>query len=176
MKEIPAETSSYRKIEEVRKAGEQAAALTRQLLASGRKQISQPKVLDLNAVVKGITNMVRRVIGDRVELIVDLDAALGQIKADEGQIQQILLNLAVNSRDAMRGCGRLAIQTRNVLVDSCAGPQDLSANPGAFVVLSISDTGCGMDEETQSLSSNLFLPRRNRARGRGWAFPLFTGL
>jgi CheY-like chemotaxis protein len=132
--------------------------------------------LDLNAVVKGITNMVRRVIGDRVELMVDLDTALGQIKADEGQIQQILLNLAVNARDAMPDGGRFSIQTRNVLVDSCAAPNDLSGNPGALVVLSISDTGCGMDEETQSHIFEPFFTTKELGNGTGLGLSIVYGI
>jgi PAS domain S-box-containing protein len=176
LKEIPAGTTTHHKIEEVRKAGEQAAALTRQLLASGRKQISEPKVLHLNSVVASNVNMLRQLIGKDVELVTDLDVDLGHVKADEGQMQQILLNLAVNARDAMQEGGRLTIETRNVSVDGCAAPYDLSGNFGAFVMLAVGDTGSGMDADTQSHIFEPFFTTKQAGKGTGLGLAIVYGI
>jgi signal transduction histidine kinase len=153
--------ASYRKIDEVRKAGEQAAVLTRQLLASGRKQVSQPKILNLNAVVDSSLNMLRRLMGSDVKLIIDADPALGQVKADEGQIQQILMNLSVNARDAMPEGGELVIQTRNT---------------DSSVMLAISDTGSGMDADTRALIFEPFFTTKELGKGTGLGLSIVHGI
>jgi signal transduction histidine kinase len=153
--------ASYRKIDEVRKAGEQAAVLTRQLLASGRKQASQPKVLSLNAVVDNSLNMLRRLMGSDVKLIIDQQPDLSRVKADEGQIQQILMNLSVNARDAMPEGGELRIQTRNT---------------GGSVMLTISDTGSGMDPDTQALIFEPFFTTKELGKGTGLGLSIVHGI
>ncbi len=161
LREMTPDGSSYRKIDEVRKAGEQAAILTRQLLASGRKQVSQPKVLDLNAVVDSSINMLSRLLGSDVKLVIDKDSHLGQVKADEGQIQQILMNLSVNARDAMPAGGELRIQTRN--------------DPGG-VMLAVSDTGSGMDADTQALIFEPFFTTKELGKGTGLGLSIVHGI
>jgi signal transduction histidine kinase len=145
----------------VRKAGEQAAVLTRQLLASGRKQVSQPKVLSLNAVVDNSLNMLRRIVGADVELTIDADPGLGQVKADEGQIQQILMNLSVNARDAMPEGGELVIQTRNT---------------DSSVMLAVSDTGSGMDADTRALIFEPFFTTKELGKGTGLGLSIVHGI
>ena len=173
LKEIPVNAPAHHKVDEVRKAGEQAAAVTRQLLASGRKQASQPKLLNLNSVVESSMSMLRRLIGEDVELHADLDPALGEVKADEGQIQQILLNLAVNARDAMPEGGKLTIQTRNVSPDSCPVMKERA---GALVMLGIRDSGCGMDADTQALIFEPFFTTKELGKGTGLGLSIVYGI
>ena len=162
LREIPKDSPVRRKIDEVKKAGDQAAALTRQLLAFGRKQVSQPKVVDVNAAVKSNTNILRRVIGEDIELVTVLDPALNHVKADEGQIEQVLLNLAVNSRDAMSRGGTLTIQTTNEV--------------GGEVLLAITDTGCGMDAATQLRVFEPFFTTKESGRGTGLGLSIVSSI
>ncbi|MBI1941166.1 MAG: PAS domain S-box protein, partial [Acidobacteria bacterium] len=136
--------------EEIRKAGERAAALTRQLLVFSRKQVPNPRILDLNTVLSNMEKMLRRLIGEDVELEIAKGAQLECVKADAGQLEQAIMNLAVNARDAMPQGGKLAIRTENVTVKETDGRRSAELPPGAYVRLTVSDTGCGMDPETQS--------------------------
>lgn len=158
LREIPPGDPVRRKIDEVIKAGDQAAALTRQLLAFGRKQVSQLKIVDVNAAVKSNVNILRRVIGEDIELVTILGPALRPVKADEGQIEQVLLNLAVNSRDAMSRGGTLTIQTANATAKKAGGDR---------VMLAVSDTGCGMDAATQLRVFEPFFTTKESGRGTG---------
>lgn len=133
---------------EIKKAGERAASLTQQLLAFSRKQMLKPKTLNLNEVVKGIENMLMRIIGENISFISELDSELKHIKADPGQVEQIILNLSVNSGDAMQKGGELTIKTGNKDVDAQYCSLIPDSRPGRFVCLSISDTGEGMTKET----------------------------
>ncbi len=136
-------------VEEITAAGNRAADLTRQLLAFSRKQVLQPKVLDLNDVVHQVERMLQRLIGGHLELITALEPDLGRTQADPGQIEQVIVNLAVNARDAMPQGGVLAIETANVELDEAAAHRHLAEiEPGSYVVLTVSDTGTGMDSET----------------------------
>jgi PAS domain S-box-containing protein len=132
-------------IEEIQKAGERAALLTRQLLAFSRKQVLQPKVLDLNAVVAGAEKLLQRLIGEDIDLLVVLDPMLGRVKADSGQLEQIIMNLAVNARDAMPAGGKLTIETSNTELDEGYAAKHPFTVPGPYVVLAVTDTGCGID-------------------------------
>ncbi|HBI46221.1 MAG TPA: hybrid sensor histidine kinase/response regulator, partial [Planctomycetales bacterium] len=135
---------------EVLKAAERAAELTGQLLAFGRKAMTAPRLLDLNAVVADAERMLRRVIGEDVELVVDLGPGAQPLRADPGQLHQVLMNLAVNARDAMPRGGRLTLRTRDARLDEeCARAQS-GVRPGRYVLLEVSDTGCGMTEEVRS--------------------------
>jgi PAS domain S-box-containing protein len=165
--EIPTGSPVRRKIDEVRKAGDQAAALTRQLLAFGRKQVGQSKVVDVNAAVKANLGILRRVIGEDIELVTVLDPALRPIKADEGQIEQVLLNLAVNSRDAMSRGGKLTIRTTNA---------DVSGAGSDHVMLSVGDTGCGMDAATQLRVFEPFFTTKESGRGTGLGLSIVSGI
>jgi PAS domain S-box-containing protein len=146
--QLPEEGPVRRHVDEMRRAGERAAELTRQLLAFSRKQVLQPKVLDLNDGVRGMEDMLRRVLGEQVDLSTRLDPALGQTKADPGQIEQVLLNLAINARDAMPRGGQLTIETANAELDEAFVAAHVGAIAGDYVMLAVRDTGTGMDRET----------------------------
>jgi CheY-like chemotaxis protein len=133
---------------EVVAAGDRAAGLTRQLLAFSRKTIIEPKVLDLKAVVADVDKMLRRILGEDIQLTVSADPQLGAVKADLGQIEQVILNLVVNARDAMPQGGRLAIEVRNAQLDESYARDHAEARPGPHVLLAVTDTGCGMDQMT----------------------------
>ena len=152
----------------IRKAGEQAAALTRQLLAFSRKQILQPKVIDLNALVLEMEKLLRRVIGERFDLQAHPDAENGRVKADPSQLEQVVLNLGVNARDAMPRGGKLIIRTENVRLDRKTAPQiAASLEPGDYVMLSVTDTGAGMNEETKSHIFEPFFTTKGPGKGTG---------
>ena len=161
---------------EIRKAGEQAAALTRQLLAFSSSQELQPQVLDLNVVVADNAKMLRRLIGEDIEIVTVLDPALGSIKADPMQMEQILLNLAVNARDAMPYGGRLAIETANISLDADDTRRPVSMSPGPYVLLTVSDTGCGMDAETQSHIFEPFFTTKEPGKGTGLGLSTIYGI
>ena len=161
----------------IRKAGEQAAALTRQLLAFSRKQLLQPKVIDLNALVVEMERLLRRVIGERFQLQSHPDAEIGRVKADPSQIEQVVLNLGVNARDAMPTGGKLIIRTQNVRLDQTTAPQISAAlAPGDYVMLSVTDTGAGMDEETKSHIFEPFFTTKGPGKGTGLGLATVYGI
>ena len=160
-----------RDVIEIHEAGERAAALTRQLLAFSRRQLLQPQVLDLNTIVNRLEKMLRRLIGEDVELTTDLDRNLRRVKVDAGQIEQVIMNLAVNARDAMPEGGRLAIETANVWLDRLA---DLP--PGFCVRLSISDTGAGISAETQAHIFEPFFTTKPKGKGTGLGLSTVYGI
>jgi signal transduction histidine kinase/ActR/RegA family two-component response regulator len=161
----------------IRKAGEQAAALTRQLLAFSRKQILQPKVIDLNALVLEMEKLLRRVIGERFDLQTHPDAKVGRVKADPSQIEQVVLNLGVNARDAMPTGGKLVIRTANVHLDQTAARQiSASLAPGDYVMLTVTDTGAGMDEETKSHIFEPFFTTKGPGKGTGLGLATVYGI
>ncbi|MCZ6904837.1 MAG: response regulator [Acidobacteria bacterium] len=162
--------------EEIRKAADRAASLTRQLLAFSRKQVLQPKVLDLNAVVTEVEKMLRRLIGEDIELVTALEPGLGPVKADPGQIEQIILNLAVNARDAMPRGGRLTLETSNVELDEDFARQHSSVASGPHVLLTVSDTGTGMDAETQSHIFEPFFTTKGWAKSTGLGLATIHGI
>jgi PAS domain S-box-containing protein len=142
-------------LEEIHAAAERAASLTRQLLTFSRKQVLVPRVIDLNAVLSESEKMLRRLVGDAIELTLSLDPALGRIKADPGQVLQVILNLVVNARDAMTQGGKLLIRTASVPLDEAFARTRVDVRPGPYVLLAVSDTGVGMDE---SILAHLFEP------------------
>jgi signal transduction histidine kinase len=161
----------------IRKAGEQAAALTRQLLAFSRKQILQPKVIDLNALVVEMEKLLRRVIGERFDLQSHPDAENGRVKADPSQLEQVVLNLGVNARDAMPRGGKLIIRTENVRLDRETAPQiAASLAPGDYVMLSVTDTGAGMDEDTKSHIFEPFFTTKGPGKGTGLGLATVYGI
>ena len=160
----------------IEKAAERAAELTRQLVAFSRKQVLQPKVIDLNAVVTHVGTMLRRVIGERVELVMSLKPRLWHVKADPGQIEQVIMNLALNARDAMPAGGRLTMTTTNVTVEGTSQRQRALAPPGAYVALTVSDTGCGMDAQTQSRVFEPFFTTKEIGRGAGLGLSTVYGI
>ena len=165
-----------RNIEEIRKAADRAANLTRQLLAFSRKQVLQPKVLNLNDVVSDMDKMLRRLIGEDIDLLCIPEPGLGCTKADPGQIEQVIMNLVVNSRDAMPRGGKLTIETQNVCLDDVYASEHVSIQPGAYVMLIISDTGCGMDSETQARIFEPFFTTKEQGKGTGLGLSTVYGI
>src|SRR2546423_1286648 len=161
----------------IRKAGEQAAALTRQLLAFSRKQILQPKVIDLNSLVVEMERLLRRVIGERFDLQSHPEAENGRVKADPSQLEQVVLNLGVNARDAMPRGGKLIIRTENVTLDQNEAAQlSESLHAGEYVMLSVTDTGAGMDEETMSHIFEPFFTTKGPGKGTGLGLATVYGI
>lgn len=166
----------HKKVEEIERAGERAASLTRQLLAFSRQQVLEPRVLDLNSVVEDLQGMLRRLIREDIELVTELDAELGQVKADQGQIEQVIVNLIVNARDAMPRGGRLTIQTSNVQVDEAVARLRPTMSPGTYVRLTVTDTGTGMDAATQSHIFEPFFTTKERGKGTGLGLATVYGV
>ena len=162
-----------RNLTEIRKAGDHAASLTRQLLAFGRGQVLQPRVLDLNVVVGEIDRMVRRMIGEDVELVTSLAPELGRVKADPSQIGQVLLNLAVNARDAMPSGGKLTIETADVELDGRAQP---GLPAGRYVMLAVTDTGSGMPQSVQEHIFEPFFTTKEKDKGTGLGLATVYGI
>ncbi|GIK42624.1 MAG: histidine kinase [Chloroflexota bacterium] len=163
-------------IREIRKAGERAARLTHQLLAFSRQQVLQPEILDLNEVITDISRMLTRLIGEDIELVIITKAGLGRIKADPGQMEQVIMNLAVNARDAMPHGGKLTIDLANVELDEDFARRHLRVAPGAYVRLAISDTGVGMDKETLNRIFEPFFTTKEQGKGTGLGLATVYGI
>lgn len=163
-------------LEEIKKAGERAANLTRQLLAFGRKQMLKPVVLNLNDIVSDMNKMLRRLIGEDIRFTAKFDPDLKPIKADPGQIEQVLVNLVVNSRDAMPQGGILTIETTNFESHAEFAVKHLGLAPGQYVVLTVSDSGCGMDEKTKARIFEPFFTTKEKGRGTGLGLSTVYGI
>jgi two-component system cell cycle sensor histidine kinase/response regulator CckA len=162
----------HKELEQIRRAGERAAALTHQLLAFSRKQVLQPQVLDLNLVVADMVKMLQRLIGEDIDLNIVFEPALGHVEADPNQIEQVILNLVVNARAAMPQGGKLTIETANVELDEMYAHWHPEAKAGSYVMLAVSDTGYGMDAATKA---HLFEPFfTTKAQGQGTGLGLAT--
>ncbi|SEM77183.1 PAS domain S-box-containing protein, partial [Syntrophus gentianae] len=170
------EDRHYGKLMEVEKAGEKAAALTRQLLAFSRRQVLQLGPLDLNSVIDDLMKMLRRLIGENIELSLHPDSALGKVNADRSQMEQVVVNLCVNARDAMPDGGKLSIETSTIwLDDDDCTKYDLD-KPGSYVRLSVTDSGCGMDPETKSKIFEPFFTTKEKWRGTGLGLATVYGI
>lgn len=174
--ELSDNPAALRRVEMVRKAGDSAADLTRQLLAFGRRQMLQPKVIAPGGVLKDMETMLRRLIGENISLEVNVRSDVGYIRADPGQVEQILLNLGANARDAMPNGGRLIIEVGNVDLDDAYVKGHPPAVPGPYVMFSVSDTGCGMDQKTQSQIFDPFFTTKELGKGTGLGLATVYGI
>jgi len=163
-------------IEEIKGAAERAAELTNQLLTFSRRQILDMKVLDLNTIVRSLEKMTGRIIGEDIEMLTVLDDRLGRVKTDPGQIEQVILNLVVNARDAMPAGGKLAIETANVVLDDTYVRTHIGVTPGSYVMLSVSDTGCGMSPEIKELIFEPFFTTKEEGKGTGLGLSTIYGI
>lgn len=176
LEDLDAEDTRRHDLKEMLNAADRAAALTRQLLAFSRKQALEPRVLNLNEVVRGIENMLRRLIGEHIALSTALDPELGRVRADPGQIEQVIVNLAVNARDAMPDGGKVLIESANVALDEEYLSKHDVVLPGRYVMLGISDTGQGMDEATESRMFEPFFTTKEIGKGTGMGLATVYGI
>jgi PAS domain S-box-containing protein len=173
---LPQSDRNRSAVEQIMKAGDRAAALTRQLLSFSRRQTMQPKVLDLNTLVGSLAVMLRRLIGEDIDLRLELAKDAGQVNADAGKIEQVIMNLAVNSRDAMPNGGTLKIQTANVELDENYSATHTRVKPGSYVMLAVNDTGSGMDAETRARLFEPFFTTKGQGRGTGLGLSIVFGI
>jgi signal transduction histidine kinase/ActR/RegA family two-component response regulator len=173
---LPPGTPGHGDVTEIKLAGETAADLVRQLLIFSRQQLPAPTIVDLNAIVQTMTRMLARLLGEQIELAFVPGASLGFVKADPGQIEQVVVNLAVNARDAMPNGGKLTIATRNVDIDDGFAAEHLSVVPGPHVMLSVSDTGIGMDSATQRSIFEPFFSTKAPGKGSGLGLSTVFGI
>ncbi len=176
IKKLPAADAMRADLEQIRSAGERATALTRQLLAFSRRQVLQPEVLDLNQLIAGVKKLLGRLIGEDIELAFLPDDAIVRVKVDPGQIEQVIINLAVNARDAMPRGGRLTIETKRVELDESYAEQHILLAPGAYVLLSVSDTGVGMSTETLQQVFEPFFTTKEVGKGTGLGLATVYGI
>jgi len=174
--ELKPDSPPYTEVEEIRRAAERAADLTRQLLAYSRRQVLAPRVLDVNVVVAGLEPMLRRLIGEDVQLVTRLTPGVAPLEADPGQLGQVIVNLAINARDAMPQGGKLVIDTANTTLDAAFVRGHAGAVSGAYVRLSVSDTGTGMDEETRSHLFEPFFTTKEVGKGTGLGLATVYGI
>jgi PAS domain S-box-containing protein len=162
--------------EEINKAAQKASSLIKQLLAFSRKQLLQPKIFDINDLISGIQKMIQSLIGEDVDLVFSPEPEIGTIKADPVQIEQVLMNLIVNARDAMPHGGKLAINTVNLNINTEYNTRQFSIKPGKYVTLTVSDTGTGMEEETQTKIFEPFYTTKETGKGTGLGLSTVYGI
>ncbi len=173
---LPPDHPGLRKVEMIRKAGASAADLTRQLLAFSRQQMIQPRVLDLKEIIERTQGLLHRLIGENIEFTISMEPSLGRVKSDAGHIEQVLMNLAVNARDAMPKGGHLTIEAKNVELDDSYKQEHQQVIPGQYVMLAVADTGCGMDRETQSRIFDPFFTTKELGKGTGLGLATVYGI
>jgi two-component system cell cycle sensor histidine kinase/response regulator CckA len=163
-------------LEEIRQAGQRAAVLTRQLLLFSRHKVVEPTVLDLNQILTGLDKMIRRIVGEDVELVLAAEAQVGRVIGDPGQIEQVVMNLVVNSRDAMPTGGKLTLETANVTLDQTFSDHHLGVKPGSYVMLAVTDSGIGMSKETQARIFEPFFTTKETGKGTGIGLSMVFGI
>ncbi len=173
---LPASSPEQANLNQIRRAAERAGALTRQLLAFSRKQVFQPQVLSLNSVVRDMERMLRPVIGEDVELVTDLEERLGPVRADPGQIEQVVMNLAINARDAMPQGGRITLGTRNEDVDEKKAREHAGLEAGPYAVLTVSDTGTGLSGDVLAHLFEPFFTTKEEGKGTGLGLATVYGI
>ena len=176
LKKLPADDPVKKEIAQIKAAGERAASLTTQLLAFSRKQILNPKILNLNRIISNLEKMLIRLIGEDIHFKTHLQEDLKNIKADSGQIDQILINLVVNARDAMPDGGDIIVETKNVTINEDFTQYPASLVPGGYVLISVSDTGTGMDEETRQHIFEPFFTTKEQGKGTGLGLSTVYGI
>jgi nitrogen-specific signal transduction histidine kinase/ActR/RegA family two-component response regulator len=174
--DIHAGHTLHTELEEIKRAAERAAELTRQLLAFSRQQVLEPRIVDLNDVITRLDRMLRRLIGEDIELRTVTSEELGRVKVDPHQIEQVIMNLVVNARDAMPGGGVLTIETADVDFDLDASQDHIGIKPGRYVMLAVSDTGIGMDRETQARIFEPFFTTKPLGKGTGLGLSTVFGI
>jgi two-component system, cell cycle sensor histidine kinase and response regulator CckA len=162
--------------DEIQLASERAAGLTRQLLAFSRGQAAQPRLLDINAVIANMDKMLRRLLGERIEVVILPAPALGRVKCDPGQIEQIVVNLAMNPRDAMPDGGKFVVETASIDLEEGEESRRIGVEPGAYVMIAVSDTGCGMDAETRSRLFEPFFTTKRQGKRTGLGLSIVYGI
>ncbi len=173
---LPPGSAFLEHAEEIEKAGQRAASLTRQLLAFSRQQVLAPAVLNLNSLISEMEKMLPRLIGEDIEIVIALDPAIGRVKADHGQLEQVVMNLAVNARDAMPDGGKVVITTANAVLDETWTRSHPGSKAGDFVMLSVADTGTGIDSETLAHIFEPFFTTKERGKGTGLGLATVYGV
>jgi PAS domain S-box-containing protein len=173
---VPARSKMADSTAQIKSAAERAAGITRQLLAFSRKTVLRPRVINLNDVLLNLDSLLRRLIGEDIEVLAVPANALGSVKADAGQIEQVIMNLALNSRDAMPRGGKLILETANITLDESYARDHQSVPPGRYIMLAVSDTGCGMSSETQSRIFEPFYTTKEVGKGTGLGLSMVYGI
>jgi CheY-like chemotaxis protein len=176
LRKLPEDSAVRSHVESIKRAGLRAASLTSQLLAFSRKQVMQAKVLDLNHIVVETDKLLQRLIGENIDLVSLAQPELGKVKADPGQIEQVIMNLVLNARDAMPRGGKITIETGHIYLDEAYAGKHESIKPGHYVVLAVSDTGVGMDAETQKRIFDPFFTTKEVGKGTGLGLSMVYGI
>ena len=176
LRDLEAENPIYKKVFEIKKAGERSASLTQQLLAFSRKQLLRPQLIDLNHIVSDMSDLLNRLIGEHIRLKIKLNREECLVKADPGQLSQVIMNLAVNARDAMLKGGDLTIQTENVFLDEEYAAKHPPTIPGRYIRLAVSDTGTGLDKETEQYIFEPFYTTKEKSAGTGLGLATVYGI